>query len=145
VLVQVETQEAKCVADLAGGFEYRGRSFRFEQATCSLGPGELTVEAIGQRCGLSLVCIPFPGAASFSDLPGRVWDPDEDELARCADTFAEGGMEVGRRELWIQDCRIECKRYDPEQGVLVVFFQLAVEDGETGREDEAEGVMYCRT
>ena len=78
-----------------GGFEYGGRGFRFHTATCQLKPGGyLYVDAVGRGCGLSLVGVPFPDAASFGELPGRVWEPDEDGLARYADVFAEGGLEV---------------------------------------------------
>ena len=131
-------------AGVAGGFEYRGRSYRFQKASCRWEPGgELFLEATGERCGLSLVGVPFPGARAIADLPGRVWEPDDEELSRYADTFAEGGMEVRGRQLWIVGGRIECRRYDAERGILALSFRLAVQDGEYGREDEADGVLYC--
>jgi len=131
--------------ETAGGFEYRGRSFRFKQAECRWEPGgELFIDATGDRCGLSLVGVPFPGATELTELPGKVWEPDDEQLSQYADTFAEGGIEVRDKELWIMGGRIECRRFDPEQGVLTVSFRLAVQDGEYGRENEVDGVAYCR-
>lgn len=130
--------------DSAGGFEYRGRSYRFQQTSCTWEPGgELFVEASGDHCGLGFVGIPFPGAATVADLPGRVWEPDEEELSRYADTFAEGGLEVRGRQLWIMGGRIECRRFDAEREISVLSFRLDVQDGEYGREDKADGVLYC--
>src|SRR5205085_2371945 len=127
-----------------GGFEYRGRGYRFQQASCLWEPGgELFVEATGERCWLSLVGVPFPGARAVADLPGRAWEPDDEELSRYADTFAEGGLGVRGRQLWIMGGRIECRRYDAERGLLSLSFRLAVQDGEYGREDEADGVLSC--
>jgi hypothetical protein len=128
----------------AGGFEYGGRGYRFDEARCTWEPGgELFVEATGKRCGVSLVGVPFPGATGVAELPGRVWEPDEEELSRYADTFAEGGLEVRGRRLWIMGGRIECRRYDAQRNILVISFRLAVQDGEYGREDEADGILYC--
>ena len=128
----------------SGGFEYDGRGYRFRRSRADWRPGGfLTIEAKGDRCGLSLIGIPFPSAAAVSDLPGRIWDPDAGELSRYADTFAEGGLEVRGRRLWIMRGRIECRKFDPEREVLTVSFRLAVQDGEYGREDEADGVVYC--
>ena len=131
-------------ADRAGGFEYRGRAHRFDEARCRWSAGSLDLEARGNRCGLRLVAIPFPGVNEVSELVGRVWEPDDDERAIHADTFAEGGLEVRDLELWIMSGRIECRRYDAGRGVLTVDFRLSVQDGEYGREDEADGVAYCR-
>jgi hypothetical protein len=128
----------------AVGFEYGGRTYRFDDAHCRWSPDELYVEAKGTRCGLSLVGVPFSGATELADLPGRVWEPDEEELSLYADTFAEGGLEVRGKDLWIMDGRIECRRYDAERRVLTVSFRLAVQDGECGDEGEADGVVYCR-
>src|SRR5262245_40306397 len=127
----------------AGGFEYRGRTYRFREAHYDWEPGELFVEASGERCWLSLVGVPFPGVADVAELPGRVWEPDDEELCRYADTFAEGGLGVRRRQLWIMTGRIECRRYDAERDILVVSFHLHVRDDERGSEDEADGVLYC--
>lgn len=128
----------------AGGFEFRGRGFRFQTATCRLdSAGGLYVEAAGDRCWLSLVAVPFPGAGSAADLPGRVWEPDADELAIHADVFAEGGLEVRGKQLWVMGGRVACTRFDAVRGVLSVSFQLMAQDGEYGREDEADGVAYC--
>jgi hypothetical protein len=131
--------------DSAGGFEYSGRGFRFRTATCQLKPGgDLYIQAIGRGCGLWLVGVPFPGTASVADLPGRAWDPDEDELALHADVFAEGGLEVRGNRLWIMRGRVICKRFDAEKGMLEVSFRLYAQDGEYGSEDEADGVAYCQ-
>jgi hypothetical protein len=128
-----------------GGFEYGGRGFRFHTATCKLNSGRcLHIEAVGRGCGLWLVGVPFPGAASFSDLPGRAWEPDEDELALQADVFAEGGLEVRGKRLWIMRGRVACTRFDAGRGVLAVSFRLYAQDGEYGSEDEADGVAYCQ-
>jgi hypothetical protein len=133
------------VEDTAGGVEYRGRGYRFQSATCSLDAGGyLHVEAVGDRCGLRLVGVPFPGAGSVADLPSQAWEPDENELALHADVFAEGGLEIRGKDLWIVGGRVACTRFDPDRGVLGVSFRLAVQDGEYGREDEADGVAYCR-
>lgn len=128
----------------AGGFEYRGRTYHFDDARCRWMPGDLFVEAKGNRCGLSLVGVPFPGVTEVADLPGRVWDPDEEQLSLYADTFAEGGLAIRDKELWIMGGRVECRRYDPERGILTVNFCLEVQDGEYGGADEADGVAYCR-
>ena len=129
----------------AGGFEYRGRGYWFQNSACRLDAGgELHVEAEGNRCGLRLVGVPFPGAGSVADLPGRVWEPDEDELALHADVFAEGGLEVRGKDLWIMGGRIACTRFDAERDVLTLAFRLRVQDGEYGREDEADGMAYCQ-
>jgi hypothetical protein len=128
----------------AGGFEYRGRTYRFREARCRWVPGDLFVEARGDRCGLSLVGVPFPGAAEVADLPGRAWEPDEEQRSLYADTFAEGGLWVRGKELWIVGGRVECRRYDVGRGILTVSFRLAVQDGEYGGEDEADGDAYCR-
>jgi hypothetical protein len=129
----------------AGGFEYRGRGYRFRQAHCDWQPGgELFIEAEGPHCALSLVGVPFPGVTDVADLPGRVWEPGDEELSRYADTFAEGGLEVRGRQLWIMGGRVECRRFDREHGVLTVLFRLDVRDDERGREDEADGVLYCQ-
>ena len=128
----------------AGGFEYCGRGFRFRSATCGLdSAGGLHVDATGDRCGLRLVGVPFPGAATAAALPGRVWESDEDELAIHSDVFAEGGLEVRGKQLWVMGGRVACTRFDAGRGVLVVSFRLLVQDGEYGREDEADGVAYC--
>lgn len=37
---------------------------------------------------------------------------------------------------------IECQRYDAERVFLFLSFRLAAQDGEYGREDEADGVLY---
>src|SRR5262245_19895951 len=109
-----------------GGFEYRGRGFRFRAATCSLDPGGyLHVEATGDRCGLRLVGVPFPGAESVAELPGRTWEPNEDELALHADVFAEGGLEVRGKRLWIMGGRVACTRFDAAREALGVSFRLA--------------------
>ncbi len=129
----------------AGGFEYRGRGFRFRTATCSLHPdGCLDIEATGDRCWLALVAVPFPGTGSVADLPSRAWEPDDDELALHADVFAEGGFQVRDRELWVTGGRVACTRFDAEREILGVSFRLTVQDGESGREDEVDGVAYCR-
>jgi hypothetical protein len=128
-----------------GGFEYRGRGFRFHSATCKLdSDGSLYVEAVGSGCGLRLVGVPFPGTKSFAELPGRTWEPDQEALALHADVFAEGGLKVRDKDLWIMRGRIACTRFDSEQNLLVVSFLLFVQDGEYGREDEADGVAYCQ-
>ena len=129
----------------AGGFEYGGRGFRFQSASCKLDTGGfLYIEAVGRGCGLRLVGVPFPGTASFAELPGRTWEPDGDELARHADVFAEGGLTVRDKDLWIMRGRIACTRFDAERGLLTVSFRLSVQDGEYGREDEADGMAYCQ-
>jgi hypothetical protein len=129
----------------AGGFEYRGRGFRFQVATCRLAPGGyLDVEATGRGCGLRLVGVPFPGAQSVSELPGRAWEPNDEELALHADVFAEGGLTVRDKDLWIMGGCVACARLDNERGLLAVSFRLFVQDGEYGREDEADGVAYCQ-
>jgi hypothetical protein len=79
-----------------------------------------------------------------ADLPGRVWEPDEDELALHADVFAEGGLEVRGKQLWVVGGRVACTRFDPGPEVLTISFRLALQDGEYGREDEADGVAYCQ-
>jgi hypothetical protein len=127
----------------AGGVEFRGRAYRFDQAHGTWWPGDLVIEAEGKRCWMSLVGIPFPGATEPAQLPGRVWEPDDDELALYADTFAEGGLEIKGRRYNISGCRVECLRYDPERDVLTLSFHLDVELDETGRQDEAVGVVYC--
>ncbi len=127
----------------AGGFEYRGRTYRFREAHYVWNPGELFIEATGERCGLRLVGVPFPDVMEVAELPGHVWEPDDEELSRHADTFAEGGLHIHGRELWIMDGRIECRRYDTERDILVVYFRLHVQDGEYGREDETDGIVYC--
>ena len=138
--------DVKMEQTTAGGFEYRGRGFRFTTATCSLDThGDLFVEATGDRCGLRLVGVQFPGVASLGDLPGRVWEPDADELAIHADVFAEGGLKVRNLELWITGGRIACTRFDTERRLLVIAFRLDVQDGEYGREDEVDGVANCHT
>lgn len=128
----------------AGGFEYRGRGYRFWQAHYTWQPNELFLEAEGERCWLSLVGVPFSGVTNVAELPGHSWEPDEEELARYADTFAEGGLHVHGRDLWIMAGRIECRRYDSERDILTVSFRLQVQDGEYGREDQADGILYCR-
>jgi hypothetical protein len=129
----------------AGGFEYRGRGYRFRRACCIWEPGgELTVEAEGDGCWLRLVGVPFPGVPGLEELPGRAWEPDDEELSRHADTFAEGGLEVRGRHLWIMSGRIECLRFDADRGVLVLSFRLQVQEGESGREDETAGTLYGR-
>lgn len=131
--------------ETSGGFEFRGRGFRFASATCSLVAGSyLYVEAEGDRCGLRLVGVPFPGAASVAELAGRAWEPNDEELSIHADVFAEGGLTVRDKDLWIMGGRIACTRYDAVRGVLAVSFRLNVQDGEYGQEDEADGVAYCR-
>ena len=69
------------VENRAGGFEYRGRTYRFDDAGWRWSPGHLFVEAKGNRCGLSLVGVPFPGVTEVAGLPGRVWEPDEESFA----------------------------------------------------------------
>lgn len=129
----------------AGGFEYGGRGFRFYSATASLNSGGyLYIEAVGRRCGLRLVGVPFPGIESFAELPGRTWEPNEDELALHADVFAEGGLKVRDTDLWIMRGRVACTRFDAERGLLTVSFRLSVQDGEYGMEDEADGVAHCQ-
>jgi hypothetical protein len=129
----------------AGGFEWRERTYRFEEAHCSWMPGELDIEAKGNRCGLGLVGVPFPGITEVGDLPGHAWIPDDEELSNYADTFLEGGsLEVRGRQLEIRGVRIECRRYDAQRRILTVYFRLAVEDGDYGDEGEADGVAYCR-
>src|SRR4051794_38001849 len=122
----------------AGGFEYRGRTYRFDDARCRWIPNDLLVDAKGNRCGLRLVGVPFPGITEVADLPGRVWEPDEEQLSLYADTFAEGGLEVRDKDLWIMGGRVECRRYDAERRILTIYFRLAVQDGEYGGEDEAD-------
>ncbi|HJZ91383.1 MAG TPA: hypothetical protein VKE40_10960 [Gemmataceae bacterium] len=101
---------------VAGAFDYRGRGYRFSEARAYWEPGgDLTIEARGDRCALNLVGVPFPGVAEVSQLPGRVWEPNDEELARYADTFAEGGLEVRGRRLWIMSGRVECRRFDAER------------------------------
>ncbi len=129
----------------AGGFEYRGRTFRFREAHYIWEPGALSIEAAGEHCWLSLVAIPFPNVAEVAQLSGRVWEPDDDELFEHADTFAEGGLRIRKRSLWIMTGRIECRRYEAERDVLVVSFRLHVRDDERGREDEADGILYGRS
>jgi hypothetical protein len=128
-----------------GGFEYRGRGYRFHTATCCLEPGGyLHVEAAGDRCELRLVGVPFPGVDSMADLPGKVWEPNDDELAHHADVFAEGGLTVRDKDLWITGGRVACTRFDADRRILAVSFRLDVQDGEFGRDDEADGVAYCQ-
>src|SRR2546423_4744348 len=86
---------------IAGGLEYRGRAYRVRQPSCTLKAGWLFVQAEGERCALGFVGVPFPGVSGVAELPGRVWEPGEEELARYADTFAEGGLEVRGRQLWV--------------------------------------------
>jgi hypothetical protein len=129
----------------AGGFEYRGRTLRFKHSQCRLdSDGYLFIDAEGDHCGLRLVGVPFPGAAGMDDLTGRVWEPDDDQLAIHADTFAEGGLEVRDKHLCIMGGRVECRRYDPEHGILTVYFRLEIQDDYDGRAEEADGVAYCR-
>ena len=129
---------------VAGGFECRGRGFRFQEAHCDWEPGgELFIEASGERCALRLVGVPFPGAMELDELPGRFWEPNAAERAIYADTFAEGGLEVRGKPLWIMAGRIECRRYEADRGILVLSVRLDVQDGEYGREDEADGMVYC--
>lgn len=129
----------------SGGFEYRGHGFRFQTATCTLeAGGYLHMEAVGRGCGLRLVGVPLPGAAAVEDLPGRTWEPNEDELARHADVFAEGGLTVRDKDLWIMGGRIACTRFDSDRRLLGISFRLVVQDGEHGCEDEADGVAYCQ-
>lgn len=128
----------------AGGFEYQGKAHRFKDARCRWEPGELFIEAEGKRCGLRLVGVPFPGASGIPDLVGRVWDPDDDERALHADTFAEGGLDVRDLTLWIVAGRITVRRFDPERQILSIAFRLTVQDDHDGEQDEADGVAHCR-
>lgn len=127
-----------------GGFEFNGRSYHFHSATCRIDPpGDLFVQAVGARCELRLAGVPFPGASTAADLPGRSWEPDDDELARHADVFAEGGLTVRGTDYWIHHGRVACKRFDPASCALTVSFRLTVTDGEYGEESEADGVIHC--
>jgi hypothetical protein len=129
----------------AGGFEYRGRAYRFQTATSKLdSTGRLYLEAEGDRCGLRLVGVPFADVSKVADLPGKKWEPNADELSIHADVFAEGGLRVRDKDLWIMAGRISCTRYDAEQETLGVSFRLDVQDEAHGREDEAAGVAYCQ-
>jgi hypothetical protein len=127
----------------AGAFEFRGRAYHFDQAHGEWQPGDLVIEAEGKHCSLSLVGIPFPGATEPAQLPGRVWGPDDDELARYADTFAEGGLEVRGRHYAVLGGRIECRDYDAQRDVLTLSFRLDVMLDESGRGSEAVGVVHC--
>ena len=127
----------------AGAFEFRGRAYHFDQAHGEWRPGDLVIEAEGKRCSLSLVGIPFPGASELPQLPGRVWEPDDNDLARYADALAEGGLEIKGRLYDICGCRIECLRYDPDRDVLTLSFRLDVRLDESGPVDEAVGVVHC--
>jgi hypothetical protein len=128
-----------------GGFECGGSGFRFHTASCRLvANGLLFLQAVGSRCGLRLVGVPFPGAVLCAELPGRSWEPDEDELAVHADVFAEGGLEVRGKHLWIMGGRVACTRFDPDSNILTVSFRLSVQDGEHGAADEADGVAHCQ-
>ncbi|MCI0637807.1 MAG: hypothetical protein L0Y72_28790 [Gemmataceae bacterium] len=128
-----------------GGFKYRGRQFEFTDAKCTWHlEGELTVDANGDGCGLTLVRIPFVGATELGELPGRVWDPDDDELMEYADVFAEGGLEVEERTVGIVGGRIECTRFDPEKCVLCVSFHLFLLQDNDDPEDEIDGLANCR-
>jgi hypothetical protein len=64
-------------------------------------------------------------------------------LARYADTFAEGGLEVRGRHYALLGGRIECRKYDSERDVLTLSFRLDVMLDQTGRGDEAAGVVHC--
>ena len=101
------------------------------------------MEAKGKGCWLMLVAIPFRGAAEPAHLPGRIWEPDDDDMAVHADTFMDGGLEIKGRLYDIWGCRIECLRYTAERNVLTLSFRLNVEQAETGGEDEVVGVVYC--
>jgi hypothetical protein len=129
----------------AGGFEYRGRTYRFRDASCcwESSSHELFIDAEGPHCALGLVGVPFPGASEVADLPGRAWEPDAAELALHADTFAEGGLDVGEKHLWIMGGRIECRRFDAGRKVLTINFRFTVLDEGCGPEDEADGVAHC--
>lgn len=124
-----------------GGFEYRGRAYLFDEASGSFEPGELFLEARGKRCELRLVGVPFPGILSAQELPGHVWEPGEAELALHADVFAEGGLRVKDRDLWIMGGRIECRRFDLDRSALVVKFRLQVQDESGERQNEADGTV----
>ena len=55
----------------------------------------------------------------------------------------KGGLELQGKQLWVVGGRVACTRFDADHGVLSVSFRLAVQDGEYGRQDEADGVAHC--
>jgi hypothetical protein len=136
-------REASMASDSLGYLEYDDRISRFQSARCRWSLGSLDIEARGKGCWLMLVAVPFAGATGLTDLPGRTWEPDDDEMARCADTFMEGGLEIRGQRFDVVGSKITCRGYRPEKSLITIAFSLVVEGDETGGGGEVEGTVCC--
>jgi hypothetical protein len=127
----------------AGYLEVRDRIYRLDTAECAWQDGYLYLRSSGRQCGFGLVGAPFPGVGSLAELPGQRWEPAD--LSPSDDVFAEGGgLELRGRQFDIIGIRLICTRYNAEAGILSLELWCEVEDEETGRCGEVEGVLQCR-
>jgi hypothetical protein len=130
----------------AGGFEWSGVVYRFDEASCCWdSEGLLRFRAVGRRCWIQSEGLPFEGIIDFSGLPGQIWEA-VDYVAEFPDTFA-GALESEGGEIEIMASRIECWRFDADERRLVLALRLCiqvpVQNGQYVREEAVEGIVYA--
>ena len=125
-----------------GFAEYQGRSRPAESAWCDFFCESLTVSAQGQGWRIELVAVPFPGADTLDKLPGRAWIPEGEEMSFHADTFAEGGVRFGSRDLQPVEAEVRCLGWKAATGRLAIEIRLTC-DSEEGGSEEVTAFLSC--
>jgi hypothetical protein len=129
----------------SGYIEVNDKFFKFDEATCRLVSGYLYISAHGSKAELELVGVPFPGAESYADLPGRAWAPDDEGMSRHADTFAEGGLQIRGHCISIFEATVTCKAFNEATGILKIALEFEGDDEEGyGLSGEFSGMLACQ-
>jgi hypothetical protein len=131
------------MAKSPGYLDVSGKIYRFDSVTCHFSDGFLYVDADGARCRMHLVGVPFPEVKEISELAGRRWQPDYDDMSAHADVFAEGGIEIRGERFSPYEVRIECKSFNAEARVLKLEVEFRGEAEESGYSGTIDGWLAC--
>ena len=128
----------------AGTLEVGDRRLAIDRAVVWFSKGDLYIRCVGGSCSLFVVGAPFEDASEIADLPGRSWEPDDEQLSAEADVFAEGGLTIDDRYQVVHGVRISCGEFAEGEGIVHIEIELQVEDETWGGSHSVEGALQCR-
>jgi hypothetical protein len=120
-----------------------GDEFVLHSAKCYLLDGSLYIRASGAECEFFLVGVPLD-AQSYAQLPGAMWEPDEDQLAYDADVLAEGGLSLHDERIEVDRVKVECIRLDSARAFVDLEVEFSGELPSAFVRKDFAGIVRCQ-
>jgi len=124
-----------------GSLRIGTRTHRVSSATCQFRDRSVDLDVTGPGFTLQLVAVPLGlGPTEVAgDLVGRIWQPDENEMARYSDVFLEGGLDVDDERWHIRSATVACRGAAPENMTMTFGLEFLAEPETGGKEEKVSG------